>query len=212
MVAKTFAAHFPTIGYEVVQICDNFRDAKSALATLRPTLATLDLRIRFAPGEPPQNLTTGDIRALCSASPTTRICALTESESPHSVEAALAGGLAGYLTKGTSLDETRVCFQTLMSGRPYYQASLATSVIPEVFARRSQYQLGSRSPFDALTDQQRRVCADLLDGLEPSEIARRRNLSESTVARYRSRIRAMVGVENDVQLLRAAQRHGFIPY
>lgn len=212
MLARTFGTLFPTIGYEVLQTVDNFRDAKRALAQHRPTIATLDLRIRLAPGELPQNMTTGEMRTLCSASPTTKICALTESEQSEAIDGALSAGVSGYLTKAASLDEISACFRSLIDGRPYYQASLATTIIPEVYARRALNAAGDRSPFEILTDQQRRVCADILDGLQPSQIATRRNLTESTVSRYRQRIRAIVGVENDVQLLRAAQRHGFIPY
>jgi DNA-binding NarL/FixJ family response regulator len=210
MLAKTYSTLFPSIGYEVIQAVDNFKDAKRALAQHQPTLATLDLRIRIAPGELPQSMTAGEMRSLRNASPSTRFCALTEAEECQAIDAALSAGIAGYLTKAASLEEISACFSALREGRPYYQASLATTIVPEVYARRAINSAGDRSPFDVLTEQQRRVCADILDGLQPCQIASRRNLTESTVSRYRQRIRAVVGVQNDIQLLRAALRHGFI--
>lgn len=208
VVCMAYEAMFSSMGYTVLKTVDNYSGAKQILKEYQPDICTLDLRIRPAPGASASLLTYPQICSLLTASPKTAICVMTEVDSTANIEVVLSAGVKGFFTKTFEPSELATCFEYLVKGKSYYQQCIASTKVSSVAQRRAQHNTEG-SPFDSLTSAQKVVCADILAGFDPSEIARRRNLAQATVSRYRQRIRDIVGVANDVQLVYQAQRYGF---
>lgn len=209
VVCMAYEAMFASMGFEVLQVVDNYVDANQALRDCKPDICTLDLRIRLSPGANASLLNYAQIRNIMNTSPETAVCAITESDSLTNIELVLAAGVQGFFTKTFDPKELAMCFNHIMRGDTYYQQSIASTKVLTIAQRRMQKKT-SGSPFKSLSPTLAAVCGDILYGMSVSDIAKRRNLSPSTISRYRQKIRDLLGVENDVQLVYKAQCYGFI--
>lgn len=116
----------------------------------------------------------------------------------------LQAGAAGYITKGSSLEEMVHAIRTVFAGQRY--------ISPEVAQQLALKHLTDQdgSPFDALSERELQVMIMITNGQKPQEIADKLCLSSKTVNSYRYRLFEKLDVNSDVELTHLAMRHGLL--
>ena len=113
-------------------------------------------------------------------------------------------GAAGYLTKGSVVDEMMVGVTRVLAGGKYVTATLAELLASE---------LGSQAmpaPHERLSPRELQVLKLVASGKTIKEIAAVFALSEKTIATYRSRLAEKLGKASNVELARYAFQHRLV--
>ena len=113
-------------------------------------------------------------------------------------------GAAGYLTKGSVVDEIVAAIRRILAGGKYVTATLAERLASEI---------GSAAPpalHETLSPRELAVLKMVASGRSIKEIAAALALSEKTIATYRARLGGKLGRSSNVDLARYAIRHGLI--
>ena len=117
----------------------------------------------------------------------------------------LQAGVAGYLTKGASLDELVLAIRRAACGQRYVSPELA-----QVLALQQPQAETAGNPFDCLSERELQVLMLLVKEKRVQDIAEQLYLSPKTVSTYRSRLLQKLGVDNDIALARLALQHGVL--
>lgn len=141
---------------------------------------------------------------ILKAQPEVRVIVLTAHSEPPLPARLLDSGASGYLTKACNADELIRAVRKVSQGERYIGADisqqLAISLLPGT----------PQSPFQELTGRELEIALMLTQGMKMQSIAEVLNVSPKTVATYKYRIYDKVGVSSEVELLRAALRHGLV--
>ncbi|NIR32475.1 MAG: UvrY/SirA/GacA family response regulator transcription factor [Gammaproteobacteria bacterium] len=116
----------------------------------------------------------------------------------------LEAGAAGYLTKGSSLEEIVSAIRAVHAGERYISADIAQRVALSMVPGAHQ------SPFDRLSQREMQVLLMFTQGHSVPAISEKLNISRKTVSTYRHRLFAKLEVHSDMELLKLAMRHGMI--
>jgi two-component system, NarL family, invasion response regulator UvrY len=116
----------------------------------------------------------------------------------------LEAGAAGYLTKGSNVDEILTAIQTVFEGDRYIAADIARQMAFSILPG------GERSPLEKLSRREMQVMMMVTQGQSTQQISDSLCLSPKTVSTYRYRLYEKLGVDNDVELTHLAIRHGMI--
>lgn len=172
-------------------------EALDALGRERWDIAVIDLNL---PGRDGLSLLE-EIRRLNPETPALVVSAYPEEE--FAVRC-LQLGAAGYLTKNSAPDELAAATRKALAGGKYVTAVLAeklAAVVGGDFARASH---------EALSNRELQVLRLVAAGRSLKQVAAELNLSEKTVATYRARIAAKLGISTNVELTRYALRHHLV--
>jgi two-component system, NarL family, response regulator NreC len=132
--------------------------------------------------------------ALRERQPRSRILALTMIDSPAMVEAVLAGGAHGYLTKDAAAAEVVNALRTVASGRDYLQPELGAALA------RSRGILGS----EPLSQREREVLRLIALGHTQAEISDMLSIAQRTVESHRASLSTKLGCRTRADLVRTA--------
>jgi DNA-binding NarL/FixJ family response regulator len=186
-----------------IDVVGTARDGEGALALVereRPDVVLMDLRM---PGIGGVEAT----RRIRSAHACTQVVVLTTFADDESVEAALAAGARGFLTKDAGRREIALALQAAAAGQgvldPAVQARLAAG------AARGRARRTSEPPA-GLTAREAEVLALIGAGLANAEIARALHVSEATVKTHVNHIFQKAGVRDRAQAVRFAHAHGLV--
>ena len=147
-------------GLEVVGEASTSAEALERCGALRPAIAVVDWRLRGEDG--------GEtVRALISASPSTRAIMLSSYGGDEVIHRAFDAGARGYLLKDTAPETLAKAINAVVAGRRYIPAEVAA-------------RLAAHGPRVALTGRETQVLALMADGLRNKEIAAALNMSEAT--------------------------------
>lgn len=179
----------------VVAEAANGEEAVEAARNHAPDVALIDIHM---PG-------IGGLEAtqkLHRISPGCRVIILTAHPDGPLPRALLEIGVAGFLTKGCSVDEMQEAIRRVTAGERYVSRDVAQSIALDAVDG------GTASPFERLTARELQVALMLLAGEVNREISRTLQVSPKTVTTYRQRIFRKVGVRTIQDLLRQAIRFG----
>lgn len=137
--------------------------------------------------------------------PALRIVMLSVTEDGPLPGRLLQAGVAGYLTKGASLDELVLAIRRAACGQRYVSPELA-----QVLALQPPQAETAGNPFDCLSERELQVLMLLVKEKRVQDIAEQLYLSPKTVSTYRSRLLQKLGVDNDIALARLALQHGVL--
>ncbi|WP_241146773.1 response regulator [Amnimonas aquatica] len=137
--------------------------------------------------------------------PALRIVMLSVTEDGPLPGRLLQAGVAGYLTKGASLDELVLAIRRAACGQRYVSPELA-----QVLALQQPQAETAGNPFDCLSERELQVLMLLVKEKRVQDIAEQLYLSPKTVSTYRSRLLQKLGVDNDIALARLALQHGVL--
>lgn len=161
---------------------------EAALRT-RPDVAVLDVEMPGADG-----ITVA--AELTRRLPETKVLIVTTFGRPGYLRRALESGASGFVVKDTPSDELAEAVRTVARGGRVVDPSLATEVV-----------VGGPNP---LTDREREVLAEALDGRSAVAIAARVHLSPGTVRNHLSSAIGKTGSSNKVEAARRAQDLGWL--
>lgn len=161
---------------------------EAALRT-RPDVAVLDVEMPGADG-----ITVA--AELTRRLPETKVLIVTTFGRPGYLRRALEAGASGFVVKDTPSDELAEAVRTVARGGRVVDPSLATEVV-----------VGGPNP---LTDREREVLAEALDGKSAAAIAERVHLSPGTVRNHLSSAIGKTGSSNKVESARRAQDLGWL--
>jgi DNA-binding NarL/FixJ family response regulator len=117
---------------------------------------------------------------------------------------ALRTGAAGYLTKDSAPEELIAAIRKIAEGKKYVSLSLA-----EKLASYLESDAG-RPLHEAMSNREFSVLCMIGSGKSVSQIAEELHLSVKTIATYRSRILAKLGVKGNAEIMRYALRNRLV--
>lgn len=161
---------------------------EAALRT-RPDVAVLDVEMPGADG-----ITVA--AELTRQLPETKVLIVTTFGRPGYLRRALEAGASGFVVKDTPSDELAEAVRTVARGGRVVDPSLATEVV-----------VGGPNP---LTDREREVLSEALDGKPAAAIAARVHLSPGTVRNHLSSAIGKTGSSTKVEAARRAQDLGWL--
>src|SRR4030066_902600 len=103
------------------------------------------------------------------------IIMLTVHNDPHKIFQSLCAGASGYLLKTTPMTEIKKCIEELSSGGAPMSPQIARRVI-EYFQKVKEEKIPSQ-----LTEKEKEIVLDLVDGLSYKMIADKQNITIETV-------------------------------
>jgi DNA-binding NarL/FixJ family response regulator len=138
------------------------------------------------------------LRRARDAWPHVQVLVFTMHDSPTMVAQALQAGAAGFVTKSSAPRELVDAVRRVAAGeRPVLSRDVAGAAA----------DAASRSP---LAPREFEVLQLLAQGCSVEEVSRRVRLSAKTVSNYQTAIRQKLGVSTGIDLLREAQRRGWV--
>jgi DNA-binding NarL/FixJ family response regulator len=138
------------------------------------------------------------LRQARAAWPHVRVLVFTMHDGATMVAQALGAGAAGYVTKSSAPHELVDAVRRVAQGeRPVLSRDVAAAGMGPV----------TRVP---LAPREFEVLQLLAQGCSVDEVGRRIGLSAKTVSNYQTSIRQKLGVSTGIELLREAQRRGWV--
>lgn len=188
---------------EVVGEARNGREAVALARKCQPDVAVVDISMPELDGLQAASV----IRAEC---PQTQVLILTMHESDAYFFRALEAGAAGYVLKKAASEDLIKAVRAVAQGEAFFYPSMARKLL-NGYLRHSKSELPTGPPgYEKLSDREREIMFLIIRGLSNQEIAEKLVISPSTVQTHRTRILQKLGLENTVDLVRYAIRHGLI--
>ena len=184
-------------GVKVIGEAKSGEEAVRVARELKPHVVLMDVKM---PGIGGLEAT----RKLLRADPLVKIIAVTIYGDEPFPSRLLQAGAAGYITKGSSLEEMVQAIRTVFAGQRY--------ISPEVAQQLALKHLSDQeiSPFDSLSERELQVMIMITNGMKVQEISDKLCLSPKTVNSYRYRLFEKLTVNSDVELTHLAMRHGML--
>jgi DNA-binding NarL/FixJ family response regulator len=194
-IPMSLLATYHSVLCEEFEIVGTSADGRALMATaiqLQPSVIVVDLAVSVTDAT-----TRLELKKLI---PQTKFLAITKTGDLDITSEGLREWASGVLLKRTARKELLSALRELMAGKLYVSSSLV---------RGPMNRRNSRSPIQshkALTRRQREVLHLLAEGRTMREIADILNLSMSTVAFHKYKIKRTFGLRSNVELLRLAIR------
>jgi DNA-binding NarL/FixJ family response regulator len=185
-------------GHKVVGETANPTEALADLLRLRPEVLLLDLNLGGRSGFEL-------LAELQRRRQPTRCIVLTMSAQPRHVAEAMRMGASAYVLKGSAGSDLMSAIQSVVQGKKYLGPEVADLAL-QVFTQ----QENNDDPLSMLSPRERQIITMVVNGQSSAEIGLKLHLSPKTVATYRSRLMAKLGVEDVPGLVRLAIRHKLI--
>ncbi|MBB5826966.1 response regulator transcription factor [Micromonospora carbonacea] len=174
---------------EVIADAADVGELWSVLRRERPDVLVLDLKPEF-----PESAEV--VAKVVAEAPGTAVLAMSHRWSPPLVEAALAAGARGLVSKDVALSELVRAVRTTAAGERVIDPSAAVAVLSP--------------PVNPLTRREQEVLRAAAEGVPLKEIARRLYLAHGTVRNHLSAILHKTGARNRMEAVRVAQREGWL--
>ncbi len=182
-------------GHKVLGDSADVTQALADLQRLRPEVLLLDLKLGGRSGF--EVLTEMQRRSL-----PTRCVVLSMSAQPRDVAEVMRMGASAYVLKGSPGIELMNAIEAAAQGRRYLSAEVSSLAL-DVFLHPV-----SNDPLRELSPRERQIITMVVNGQSSSEIGLTLHLSPKSVATYRSRLMAKLGVSNVTGLVRLVIERG----
>jgi two-component system response regulator NreC len=181
----------------VVGGADSARAALELVASEKPDVVTLDIRIQHESG-------LLLLPKLLEASPKTRVLVVSVHEDQETLRDALARGAHGYVNKAAEADEIVGGVRSVARGRSFWSVPLEPGPpLPEEAS-------APRPSARPLSERERQILQLYAGGHTQRQIADRLGLRLKTVETYRSRLGDKFGVRSRDQLIDCARQLGLL--
>ncbi|MDO8447380.1 response regulator transcription factor [Rhodoferax sp.] len=184
-------------GHTVVGESADPTEALADLLRLRPEVLLLDLNLGGRSGF--ELLAELQRRHL-----PTRCVVLTMSAQPRQVAEALRMGASAYVLKGSAGSDLMAAIEAAVQGKKHLGPEVADLAL-QVFTQQDEHD-----PLSALSPRERQIITMVVEGQSSAKIGLELHLSPKTVATYRSRLMAKLGVSDVAGLVRLAVRYKLI--
>ena len=167
-------------GLQIAGEAGTVAQAIDEAARLRPDVVLMDLRL-------PDGSGLDACREILSSAPHTRILFLTSHSDEQAVLSTVLAGAAGYVLKDIGHQALVAAIRDAAAGRPILDARVTQPVINRMHS------------VEALSVQERRVLALVVEGKTNKEIGAALGLSDKTVKNYLSNAFQKLGVSRRSQ-------------
>ncbi len=191
IVREGLRAMLEAKGHQVVGDSADLTQALSDLLQLCPEVLLLDLNLGGRSGFEL-------LAELSRRNLATRCVVLSMSAQPRDVAEALRMGASAYVLKGSAGVELMNAIEAAAQGRRYLGAEVSGLAL-EVLVHPDRID-----PFGKLSPRERQIVSMVVNGRSSSRIGLELHLSPKTVATYRSRLMAKLGVADVTALVRLA--------
>ena len=185
------------VGHKVLGESADPTQALADLLRLRPDVLLLDLNLGGRSGF--ELLAELQRRNL-----PTRCVVLTMSAQPRQVAEAMRMGASAYVLKGSPGSDLMSAIDAAVHGKKYLGAEVADLAL-QIFTREED-----DNPMSTLSPRERQIIAMVVHGQSSAKIGLALHLSPKTVATYRSRLMAKLGVTDVTALVRLAVRYKLV--
>ncbi|MFE7712680.1 response regulator [Streptomyces sp. NPDC057486] len=186
-------------GVEIVSTAGDGEQALAAVAEQAPDVVLMDLRMPRMDG-------IEATRAITAEYPHTHVVVLTTYSDDESINAALAAGALGYLTKDAGREDIAHALRAAARGQALLDPAVHARLVALV---RRQHAAGAPDQLpDGLTEREAEVLGCMAQGMSNREIAGTLVVSEATVKSHINRIFAKTGSRDRGQAIAYAHRHG----
>jgi two-component system invasion response regulator UvrY len=182
------------VGHTVLGESDNPTQALADLSRLKPEVMLLDLHLGARSGL--ELLVEVQRRSL-----PTRSVVLTMSAEPRHVVEALRLGASAYVLKGSASGELMQAIDAAAQGRRFLGSEISNLALEVLIQPAADVD-----PMSTLSPRERQIIVMVTRGQSSAEIGEALHLSPKTVATYRSRLMAKLGVHDVAGLVRLAIR------
>lgn len=189
-------------GFEVVAECGDGAGVEVAVATHRPDLVVMDLRMKGVDG-------IEATRRLRSRAETPPVLALTTFDDDELLSGALRAGAAGFVLKDAPAAEMVAAIRVTARGGAWLDPRVAERVLRVVRDQRAPDR-GPRTSIDALSEREVEVLRLVARGATNPEIAESLYVSERTVKGHISGIFAKLGVRDRAAAIICAYDAGLV--
>jgi two-component system nitrate/nitrite response regulator NarL len=181
---------------ELVGQAGDGRAALAAIGSEQPDVAVIDRALAGLSGDQILN-------AIGRDGLPTRVVMLAAEPEPQLVYAAIANGVAGYLTKDADARELCDAITAVARGRIVVAAQLQTGIAGEIRLRAVDER-----PF--LSDREREILKLVAEGLGAPQIGRRLCLATPTVKTHLHHVYEKLGVAERAAAVAEAMRRGLL--
>jgi DNA-binding NarL/FixJ family response regulator len=164
---------------EVVAEAGNVADAVKRAAQHRPDVVLMDLRL-------PDGTGVDACREILAANPATRVLFLTSHSDEEAVLSTILAGAAGYLLKEAGSQMLVSAIQLVYGGQSILDPGVTKLVLNRMSALAGKAATTKATAKDALSPQEQRILALVVEGRTNKEIAKALGLSDKTVKNYLS--------------------------
>jgi len=164
---------------EVVAEAGNVADAIKRAAQHRPDVVLMDLRL-------PDGTGVDACREILAANPATRVLFLTSHSDEEAVLSTILAGAAGYLLKEAGSQMLVSAIQLVYGGQSILDPGVTKLVLNRMSAVAGKAATTKATAKDALSPQEQRILALVVEGRTNKEIAKALGLSDKTVKNYLS--------------------------
>lgn len=186
------------VGYQVVGGSADPTTALGDLLRLQPDVLLLDLHLGARSGfELLAELQRRDLPTQCIV--------LSMSARPSDVAEALRLGAIGYVLKGAPGSELMSAIEAALQGKRHLSSEVSSMALEALL-----HPQAAGDPFASLSPRERQIISMVVNGQSSSDIGLQLHLSPKTVATYRSRLMAKLGVTDVIALVRLAIRRGLV--
>lgn len=186
---------------ETVAECETADRAIDEAIRLNPDVVLLDIDM-------PGVAAFDAARTIRARSPGARIIFLSAFTYDRYIEAALAAGAMGYLTKDEPPETVARAVRTVASGRTAFSAEVQARLIIDAQGVRLSPSVQSRTA--SLSAREIEVLRYIAQGLAKKEIAEIMHLSVKTVENHSANLMKRLGIHDRVELARFAIREGLV--
>ncbi|MEO7021882.1 MAG: response regulator transcription factor [Ktedonobacteraceae bacterium] len=138
-----------------------------------------------------------------------RIIVFTAFDNDERIIAALAAGANGYLLKGVPREDIFHAIRVTMQGGSLLQPIVASKLLRHM-GQREGMRLTHQTLYEALTERELEVLAQLAQGMQNKEIATHLVISERTVKFHVNSIMGKLGAANRTEAVVLAVQKGLI--
>jgi DNA-binding NarL/FixJ family response regulator len=187
---------------EVVAVARTGREAAAKACETRPDVVVLDINMPVLNG-------VEATRAIRSALPETEVLILTAYESEQLAQAILCAGARGYILKSDTARDLVLAVESLASGRPFFSASLAQTILNGYLQSRRHEEGDDRYTL-GLTGYERQILQLLAEGYSNKEVASLQGITTRTAETHRANIMRKLKLRSISDVVRFAVRNQII--
>lgn len=192
---KSLIDHHPS--FKVVAEAASEDEAVAQAVTHEPDVVLMDIRLAGGNG-------VAACEKIMARLPQTKVIMLTSFAEDEMLFAAIRAGAVGYVLKQVGGNDVIQAIEAAVAGNATLDPSLTQRVFTEM---RRTLQTEEASVFAALTDQEKQVLGQIVEGKTNREIAEVLYLSAGTVRNYVSSILSKLEVANRAEAAVFAIQH-----
>jgi len=176
-------------------------DAIAAAIRYGPNVAVLDIDM-------PGVAAFDAARTIIARCPGTKVLFLSAFTHDRYIEAALAAGALGYISKNESPEKVIDAIRTVAAGQCYFSPEVQERLVIESDGVRLAHEARGRA--GTLTNREMEVLRYIAGGMSKKEIAKTMHLSVKTIENHSASIMTRLDIHDRVELTRFAIREGLI--